>query len=204
MPPVTALLLCAGQGQRMAGRCKGLLTLESSALVCRHVRALMAAGVSSIHVVTGHQHELIEEVLSGWPVTMVHNPSWSQGQLSSVLHGLDRLPGGHEALITLVDLPWLAEPHYQASLRAWNQRTDGVRAMASMYRGQAGHPVVIDATVVAACLGQGVSPRTWMTHNPSDSWAWEVDDPAHIRDVDTPAEWTACVRHWPNYPCGDT
>ena len=188
----------------MGGRCKGLLTLDSSPLVCHHVRALMTVGVSSIHVLTGYQHGLIEDTLSQWPVNMVHNPNWSQGQLGSVLLGLNSLPDGHEALITLVDLPWLNATHYQSALRAWRLRTSGVRAMASIYKGQPGHPVMTDGTVIADCLGQGVSPRTWMTHHPSDSWAWEVDDPAHIRDVDTPAEWAACVRHWPNYPCVGT
>lgn len=198
--PVAALVLCAGEGRRLGLGCKGLLALGGVPLVCRQVAALLDAGVDAVHVVTGHHSEQVAAALRDWPVQLAYNPDWQSGHTTSVLCGLRHLPPAHSALITVVDLPWLRGAHHRAALRAWRQRSATTQLLSPVHLGQPAHPVLIDSAVVQACVEQGLPPRGWMRQHPTLCSEWDTPDPAHVRDIDTPSDWAACLRQWPPSP----
>jgi molybdenum cofactor cytidylyltransferase len=199
-PGPAALLLSAGDGQRMGGCAKGLLVLDDQTLVSRQAQHLLRAGLHPVCVLTGFEHTQVAQSLHNLPLQLAHNPHWTLGQMQSVLTGLAALPQGLDVLITLVDLPWLNSDHHQAMLTAWATRPTGVQALVPCVASQPGHPVLISADVVRACIGQHIPPRQWMTQHPDRTMYWPVNDPAHTLDIDTAAQWATCQACWPALP----
>jgi len=86
-----AVLLAAGQGSRMGGVPKCLLTVDGVSLLERHLSAMAAAGIGKVVVVSGHYHQATEPVAARFPVTLVRNPDPDAGQVSSLRVGLGAL-----------------------------------------------------------------------------------------------------------------
>lgn len=77
-----AVLLCAGQGRRLApltdDRPKCLVNVAGQTMLAWQLRALAAAGIEDVTVVTGFESEAVETALKviapPMPVTCLHNP----------------------------------------------------------------------------------------------------------------------------------
>jgi choline kinase len=69
---VGAILLAAGEGKRMGGVAKPLITLQGVPLINRQLIALSGAGVDEVVVVTGHAREAIEAQVQSFPVSLAH------------------------------------------------------------------------------------------------------------------------------------
>ena len=57
---VGAVLLAAGEGSRMGGVPKCLMSLAGVPLINRHLIAMSGAGIDEVVVVTGYYHQQIE------------------------------------------------------------------------------------------------------------------------------------------------
>ncbi|MGB8337414.1 MAG: NTP transferase domain-containing protein, partial [Burkholderiales bacterium] len=88
---VGAVLLAAGEGSRLGGIAKPMLSLQGVPLINRHLIAMSGAGVDEVVVVTGFHHQLIEPTIETFPVTVARNPNPENGQQSSVRLGLETL-----------------------------------------------------------------------------------------------------------------
>src|SRR6059058_237180 len=102
---IPGIVLAAGKSSRM-GRTKALLTMgEGETFLSRVVRALTDGGLQEIVVVVGADAAAIRAMVvnSSMPVRVVDNPDYEQGQLSSLLKGLDAIdrPAVTAALVTL-------------------------------------------------------------------------------------------------------
>ena len=86
-----AVLLAAGEGSRLGGIPKSLLTLKGQSLLTRQLAALRLAKIEQIVVVTGYFHSLIEADLKDQGVVVIRNPTPEAGQQSSVRLGLAHL-----------------------------------------------------------------------------------------------------------------
>ena len=75
----------------MGGVAKALIRLQGVPLIRRHLVALSGAGVDEVVVVTGHAREAVEAQMQGFPVTLVFNADYAQGQQTSVRVGLAAL-----------------------------------------------------------------------------------------------------------------
>ena len=89
---VRAIVLAAGASSRM-GRAKAVLPLgpTGETVLARVIRGLVAGGVTDVTVVAGAH---IDAVRSAMPSTdrrirLVEHGGWQQGQLSSLIAGLD-------------------------------------------------------------------------------------------------------------------
>lgn len=186
-----ALVMAAGSGSRLGGQAKGLLSLHGTPLLLRHVQHLQAAGLQPT-VVLGYQHAEVAQVLAGQAVHGLVCPEWQQGLTASVLFGLQHLPHGQDVLVSLVDMPWLETQHLKTIQHAWAQRPAGTQALVPCHQSQRGHPVVVGSHWSALCRQLKVAPRRLMDEQPQHVWFYPVNDPAFVRDVDTPADWAAC------------
>ena len=117
---IAAIVLAAGASTRM-GQPKAALPLGArggTVLSCG-VSSLLAAGVPRVVVVAGAHLEAVRQALRAGPpsVTIVHHPGWQDGQLSSMLCGLDALdhPMLEAVLMTLVDVPLVAPDDHAAA-----------------------------------------------------------------------------------------
>src|ERR1051326_6470278 len=92
-----------GGSRRMGpGRNKMLLELAGEPLVRRAARRALAAGLSPVVVVLGHEADRARAALAGLPVEITVNPDFT-GPTSGSLHaGLDVLGADVEAVVVLL------------------------------------------------------------------------------------------------------
>lgn len=184
---VGAVLLAAGEGSRMGGVAKPLIRLQGVPLIRRHLVALSGAGVDEVVVVTGHFHEAVEAVIQDFPVTLVHNPDYAQGQQGSVRRGLEALSGKLDAvLVVLADQPLIGAGDLTELISAFKKRPGG-HVLVPMVEGQRGNPIVLDAEARDEILasGRNLGCRNLVERNPELVYAFETDNRRFITDLDT-------------------
>ncbi len=107
-PPqsVAAIVLGAGRSSRMGGPNKLLADIGGRPLVRIVVEGALASRARPVIVVTGHQRERVEAVLTGLPVKFVHNPHFADGLGTSLKVGIAALPPEVDgAIVCLGDMP---------------------------------------------------------------------------------------------------
>ena len=190
---IPAIVLAAGKSSRM-GRSKAALPLAGGdTFVTRIVRTFMNAGISDVIVVVGHDADAVAGAFAGTDlsVTLVENPDYEQGQLSSLLAGLrviDR-PGVVAALVTLVDVPLIAV----STVRAVVDRYQATHApIVRPVRGvDHGHPVVIDRSLFDELrrADPRLGAKAVVRSHASAAGDVPVDDDGAFADADTPIEY---------------
>jgi molybdenum cofactor cytidylyltransferase len=177
-----AIVLAAGASTRM-GRPKALLVHRGRSFVRCAVD--LAAGCDPIVVVTGAV-DLADLDLG--PALRVHNPTWPQGQLSSLQRGLAALADPPGLLVLTVDRPHVRPATVAALLAAFAGDPAGVWQPA--HAGRRGHPIVYPASLVSALRGlpADASPRDLLGRHPHLRRSLDVDDPAVLDNLDRPAD----------------
>jgi molybdenum cofactor cytidylyltransferase len=186
--PVSAIVVAAGRSTRM-GRNKLLLPFDGRTVIEHIVAVLLACPVAEVVVVSGHQHEALAQCLAPWPVRVVFNPDYVQGEmLSSVQAGL-RAAAGAAALLTLGDLPTLERPVVEQILAA-HQAGQGSIIFPS-FQMRRGHPFLVDRCHWADILALGGQRhlRDFFRGVPSGIHYVEVHTPTVLHDMDTPDEY---------------
>jgi molybdenum cofactor cytidylyltransferase len=193
---IPGIVLAAGQSSRM-GRPKAALRLPTGAtFVDAVVQSLVAGGIPGVVVVAGAHPDAVRAAVTPGPaITVLHHPGWADGQLSSLLAGLEAVdaPGVEAVAVTLVDVPLVQPATIRTLVDAWRRsRAPVVRpALGDRH----GHPVIFDratfAALRAAPLEVGakaviaaVGPRVLNV---------ATTDPGVLRDIDTPAEYDALL-----------
>ena len=150
---VRAIVLAAGASSRM-GRAKAILPLGATGetVLARVIRGLVAGGAPDVTVVAGAH---IDAVRSAMPahdrnIAVVEHRGWQQGQLSSLIAGLDAVadPQLEAVLVTLVDVPLVRPDTIAAVLAAWRSTRAPITRPVDGDRH--GHPVVFDRVVFDA------------------------------------------------------
>ena len=208
---IGAVLLAAGAGARLGGRPKALLELGGVPLVLRQLIALSGAGVDEVAVVLGHHAEAIEAAVSAFPITLVHNPSPDDGQVSSVRLGLRALSPNLDAIIVApADMPLIDTQDIVALIGAYKKRGDAAM-VAPRVRGEdgeaePGNPVIFDAALRASWLAgdADLACRKWRTAHPEQVRWFDTDNRRYRIDIDTPddlqrfAAETGHALRWPS------
>ena len=183
-----AVLLAAGEGSRLGGMPKSLLTLNGQSLLARQVAALRLAGIHQIVVVTGYFHALIEAELKPLHVNIVRNAHPEAGQQSSVRLGLDKLraPFGF-TFITLADQPLLSAEDFVTLTTAFTQRQPSTEIRYPVVKGQRGNPVAISKDVVSLILAanENVTCRGFIQEHPELVDPYPTENEHFIVDIDT-------------------
>jgi CTP:molybdopterin cytidylyltransferase MocA len=192
---IATVILAAGDSTRM-GSPKALLTDGSGrTFVARIIRAMAAAGLHDIVIVTGSQDEAIRAAVAAdqppVPPRFARNPDPGRGQLSSLWIGMEAAitPATEAILMTLVDVPMLLPSTVQAVVEAWREtRPPIVRPRVG---GRFGHPVLFDRVVFDelrhAPLDRGA--RTVVHARGAAVLNIAVEDAGCIADIDTPADY---------------
>ena len=195
---IAALVLAAGASSRM-GRPKAALPLGPGlgTVLSRGVATLLAAGVPRVVVVAGAHPDAVREALDGTDarVSVVDNPAWAVGQLSSLICGLNAVDDGRleAVLMTLVDVPLVAPATVRHLIDTWREtRAPIVRpARGDMH----GHPVLFDrrifAELRAADPTSGAKPVVHAHAHEIVNVA--VDDEGAFLDLDTPEDYARAL-----------
>lgn len=187
------IILAAGLSSRM-GRDKATLPYRGSTFL-NHLVDLLAQQVEPLVIVLGHNAESIRSTIPPRSnVSVVVNPDFEQGMLSSLQTGIRALPGGAEAaLFTLVDLPAVKTETVERLLEAF----EGGDQLLTIPRcaGRRGHPVIARRAILSEIEGLSApgSPKTLIHAHRSGTSFVDVDDEGIFRDVDAPEDYEAMV-----------
>lgn len=189
MSETTAILLAAGQSQRM-GQPKQLLLHHNKPLIRYTLDEILGTGVKQVLVVLGAFHEAISPVIQDLSVKLIVNPKWETGMAGSIQCGLremDRLwPDSSAAMICLTDQALLKSKHYQKLLTTAERQPN--RIVASSYQGILGAPALFPKQHQNGLLqlkaDQGAGK--WLRSIPHEVIAVELPEAAH--DWDRPED----------------
>ncbi|HLV99622.1 MAG TPA: molybdenum cofactor cytidylyltransferase [Ktedonobacterales bacterium] len=148
---IAAIILAAGQSSRM-GQHKLLLPLLGKPLLLHAVENATAAGFDEVLVVVGYHAGAVRELLARYPVRLVENPDYAQGQSTSVRAGVAALSAQTDAVMMLLgDQPLVHPAILQRLMHTW-QATDRP-IVAPYYAGQRGNPVLFARALFPELLG---------------------------------------------------
>jgi CTP:molybdopterin cytidylyltransferase MocA len=184
-----AIVLAAGASRRM-GRPKALLDAGNRTFIRRILDTLREAGLpEAVVVVRAGQEEIVAAVEASGFGRSVLNPRAEEGQLSSLIAGLDAIdrPGVEAALVTLVDVPLIGPDAVRLLLaRAAVSAAPVIRAV---HQGRHGHPVIFTRSLFEALrrADPALGAKAVVRAAPIEDV--ETGDPGVIEDVDTPEEY---------------
>ena len=192
---ICAVVLAAGLSSRM-GTQKMLLPLGGKTVVGHVVGRLLSSKVKGIYVVVGHQGDQVAAALGGRGVTIAHNPDYAGGMLTSLRCGLKSLPHGCEAaLVVLGDQPAIRGEVVDRLIETFISMdaapSAGKRILIPCHQGRRGHPVLIPARFFPEILTRhdAVGLRGLMQSHPDEIVELEMNDPALLTDMDSPADY---------------
>jgi len=146
---VGAVILAAGQSQRMGVSNKLLLPVAGVPMIERVADAVLQAVPSAVVVVTGHDPQGVRSALSGRAVSFAHNPDYRLGMSTSLRVGLSTLEGKVDAaLICLGDMPWVSPQDITALVAAFVP--EDPRICVPVYDRKRGNPILWPARFFAA------------------------------------------------------
>ena len=192
---ISAVVLAAGASMRM-GRPKALLTIGAKTFLQNIIEALHSARILDVVVVLGSDAGTIREGMSWFDGKIVVNPAWQNGQLSSIIAGLDGVSrtGVHGVMICPVDHPLLSQGLLVGLLQAyWQSRK---RIIIPVCEGRRGHPVIFDASLFDALRSApgDVGARAVIRAHPGEVNEVAVTDRGVLSDIDTPEDYEALRR----------
>jgi molybdenum cofactor cytidylyltransferase len=189
---IAAIVLSAGESSRM-GSPKALLGIDGETFIEAIVSSLKETRVGKILVVLGHNAEQLRPKVESLGVTVVVNPDYKKGQLSSLIaavRSLETGTAGVEAiLIHLVDHPCV-------NPSVVNEMIDRFYASKKLiiiptYKGKRGHPVLLSnrlfPELLSAPVDQGA--KVVVRGHPEDTLELATEDEGVIIDIDTPEEY---------------
>jgi molybdenum cofactor cytidylyltransferase len=186
---ICAIVLAAGLSSRM-GVQKLLLPFGGKTVISHIVDQLLASTVDEVHVVVGHQAERISLELSGRAVSIVKNPNYKSGMLSSVRCGLRNLPEKcRDVMVVLGDQPSITTELIDQMLKSF--ATTEKNILVPLYKGKRGHPILFSSIYRDEILTQygEVGLRGLLHGHSDDIFELAVSTASVLCDMDCPEDY---------------
>jgi molybdenum cofactor cytidylyltransferase len=195
---ICAIVLAAGCSSRMETQ-KLLLPFGQSTVISHIVNQLLKSKVTKTYVVVGHRAEQVIEELSDKPITIVHNPEYKSGMLSSVRAGIRDLPQECDAvLIALGDQPSITTNLIDEMVRCFSV-TDK-KIIVPKYNDKRGHPILFSIIFKNEILANfdDVGLRGILRAHDNDVHEMNVTDCSVISDMDYPQDYQQEIQRYNN------
>lgn len=192
---IVGIILAAGESKRM-GEPKALLKIGDQHFINRIASVLEASRLDLIYAVLGDRKEKIEPLLSR-NVNPIHNPSFQEGQISSLKAAVEKIQYENcdAAIVTLVDHPLISAAVVERLIESFYQSKK--RIIVPTHAGKRGHPVLYSREVfpqiLAAPLDRGA--KTVRLANLEHTLEVAVNEPGVLIDIDTPEEYERHIAH---------
>lgn len=186
---ICAIVLAAGLSSRM-GVQKLLLPFGGKTVISHIVDQLLASTVSEVNVVVGHQAERISAELSGRAVSIVNNPNYKSGMLSSVRCGLQSLPEKCRAvMVVLGDQPSITSELIDKMLQSLAATEKSI--LVPLHKGKRGHPILFSSLYRDEILTQydDVGLRGLLHGHCDDIFELAVSTASVLCDMDCPEDY---------------
>ena len=186
---ICAVVLAAGLSRRMGAQ-KLLLPFGGKTVVAHIVDQIIASTVDEVHVVVGHEGRRVSRELSDRHASVVTNPDYESGMLSSVRCGLTAL--GRECravMVALGDQPSVTSKLIDRMVQSFAATEKQI--LVPSYDGRRGHPVLFSANYRDEILTQynNVGLRGLLRAHPDDVFELNVSSSAVLSDMDCPEDY---------------
>ena len=186
---IGAVILAAGLSRRM-GRPKLTLSWGSSTVIGTVIQTLLDGGLGKIVVVTGGACKEVEAAVKEFPVELVHNPIYEQGEmLSSVQTGLGVLVESQAALIVLGDQPQIKTETVKALIDIYYENKASL--VIPSFHQRRGHPWFVGCELWGEILDlkPPYTLRDFLNQNSNRICYVTIENESVLQDLDTPAEY---------------
>lgn len=184
---IDGILLAAGESRRMGFFPKPLLKIGDETYLTRLAAAILPAVDRLIVVIGAHAAAVRPAVPADPRITIVENPDFARGQLSSLKCGLAVVgPAAHAVLVHLIDHPKVAAATFRGMVDAFLEGRGAI--VIARYRGRRGHPVVFSRTVFAELMRapEEQGAKVVVNAEPARVGYFDTNDPGVLLDLDTP------------------
>ncbi len=190
MSVVGGMVLAAGLSERMDGDLpKQLLPYKGMTLAGVTVANAEASRLDTVVVVTGHQSSAVAAALDPGRATVVTNPDYREGNMSSFRVGVAALRDCDAVLVLLADMPGVTTELINRHVAAWHESRPW--AAVTEYSDGPAHPLLLSAPAVEqAATMQGANGvwRLLRSAGPGRVVRIAVDHPSPT-DVNTAADY---------------
>jgi molybdenum cofactor cytidylyltransferase len=139
---VTAIVLAAGQSNRMGNENKLLMKIDDCPMIEHVVKTLGEPCVNKIIIVTGFEAEKIKSTLNSYDIKFVDNPDFEQGLSTSLISGLRSVDKMTDAvIICLGDMPMVTSTDIKQLINEFNPEV-GREICVPIYQGKRGNPIL--------------------------------------------------------------
>ena len=181
---ICAIVLAAGCSSRM-GRQKLLLPFGESTVISHIVNQITNSKVTHTFVVVGHDAEQVTKELSSKPVTIIHNPEYESGMLSSVRTGISNIPDEYDAvLIALGDQPSITTKLIDEIIQCFPASKKKI--IVPKYDNKRGHPILLSTSFKNEILTNfdDIGLRGILREHESEIFELVVPDQSVVSDMD--------------------
>jgi len=186
---ICAIVLAAGQSKRMGAQ-KLLLPFGGKTVISHIVDQLIKSSVDEVYVVIGSQGELIISELSGRSVSIVNNPNFKSGMLSSVRCGLRAINKQCKTvLVALGDQPSVTTKLIGQMLQSFASTEKQI--LVPLYDDKRGHPIIFSSVYRDDILTRydDIGLRGLLYAHEEDIYELSVQIPGVLSDMDYPQDY---------------
>jgi molybdenum cofactor cytidylyltransferase len=194
---VSAIILAAGSSTRMGGVNKLLLPWNSSTVIQHIVNQVLLSGVAEVIVVTGYQHQQVEQLMPKDSVSIAYNHGHASGMTGSIKTGVSAASIENAYMICLGDMPMVDAKEYR-KLVAFAEQLQGKSErfiLLPRFKTDKANPVIFSASFRQSILDHAAPEgcRAIVSSN-LDSVHWIEMESDHVtRDIDSTIDYQNLV-----------
>ena len=187
---ISAILLAAGQSQRMSDENKLIRNFNGSALIKHSVKNILDSCVDELIIVLGYEHKIIEKLINkDKKIKIVFNKNFNSGMASSIKTGIKYLSDKTESFfICLGDMPMINKKIYNKLIEC----KDLKEIIVPTLNGNRGNPVLFSRSMkekIVTIKGD-VGAKKIIEMNEDKVFALEINDDCITRDFNTNEDFT--------------
>ncbi|HZY10337.1 MAG TPA: nucleotidyltransferase family protein [Bacteroidota bacterium] len=187
---ISAIVLAAGASARM-GEPKAILKIGEKTFLQHIVDVLYSACILDTVIVLGNDAVKIQNTLDWFQGKVVINDNWQQGQLSSIIAGMNRLNGTdlHGVMICPVDHPLISQGLLVDLLQTfWKSKK---KIVLPVYDQKRGHPVIFSKELFDELKSApiNVGARFVVRQHSNDVAELVTTEEGVVQNIDTPEDY---------------
>ena len=187
---ISAIVLAAGASARM-GEPKALLKIGEKTFLQHIIDVLHSACILDTVIVLGNDAVEIQNTLDWFQGKVVINDNWQQGQLSSIIAGMNMLDGTdlHGVMISPVDHPLISQGLLVDLLQTfWKSKK---KIVLPVYDQKRGHPVIFSKELFDELKSApiNVGARFVVRQHSNDVAELVTTEEGVVQNIDTPEDY---------------